>query len=67
MTGKWKVKKNYGGAYICLDGMEIAHVGNTFSTRMMDSQIPLDGMERAKWLCGLLNQNQTGEDNPNEN
>ena len=52
---KWTVKQNYGGAYICLGDIEIAHVPNIYSSELLGSKIPMDGMERAKWLCDILN------------
>lgn len=61
--GKWTVKKNYGGAYICLGDIEIAHVPNTYSSELRESKIPMDGMERAKWLCDILNGTKIDEDN----
>ena len=67
MKGKWTAVRNDGGAYLCLDGMEIAHVPNTYSSELQESKIPLDGMERAKWLCEILNQKTKGEDKRNEN
>ena len=62
MIGKWTVVRNDGGAYLCLDGMEIAHVGNVWSSDYANSRIPMNGVTRAQWLCGLLNQKTNGED-----
>ena len=67
MKGKWTAARNDGGAYLCLDGMEIAHVGNMWSSYIADKGIPLDCFKRAKWLCEILNQKTKGEDMRNEN
>ena len=64
---KWTVKKNYGGAYICLGDIEIAHVPNIYSSELLESKIPMDGMNRAKWLCEILKQKTKEEDKRNEN
>ena len=60
MMGKWTVVRNDGGAYLCLDGMEIAHVGNIWSSYHANKGIPLNGFKRAKWLCEILNQKTKG-------
>lgn len=67
MKGKWTAVRNDGGACLCLDGMEIAHVGNMWSSYLLNEGIPLNGFKRAKWLCEILNQNTNGEDKRNEN
>ena len=36
MKGKWTAVRNDGGAYLCLDGMEITHVGNMWSSYLAD-------------------------------
>lgn len=67
MTGKWTVVRNDGGAYLCLDGMEIAHVGNVWSSDYVNSHIPMNGVTRAEWLCGILNRKSEGDVTKNEN
>lgn len=66
MMGNWTAVRNDGGAYLCLDGMEIAHVGDVWSSNHANNGIPLNGFKRAKWLCEILNQKQKEEDLPNE-
>ena len=66
MKGKWTAARNDGGAYLCLDGMEIAHVGNMWSSYLANKGIHLNGLKRAKWLCKILNQKTMGEDKSNE-
>ena len=67
MKGKWTAVRNDGGACLCLDGMEIAHVGNVWSSDYANTRIPMNGMTRAEWLCGILNRKSKGEDKRNEN
>ena len=54
--GKWTSKPNPGGAYLCLDNLEIAHIGHTASKDFTDHNIPERGEERCNWLCDILNK-----------
>lgn len=52
--GKWGVKRNAGGAYLTLDGAEVAHFGDCFNTSLSKTGLSGNGMTRAKQVLKII-------------